>query len=951
MQDNKEVIQQSLATYFRQINDLSLVIHLADQCVRSICSKELTLQRCLNTFVSKPLFNSFPELSAIENELNCLVDSKYFQKKIALDNCNLNVCASLLPQKNEINSTSQSSEQAPAEHCALVQISVAEPATDSTFMYLLSRALEAAQHGITIADARLPNQPIIYCNQAFSELTGYNIGEILGRNCRFLQNSDNDQRGIPIIHQAIEKGTECKTVLRNYKKSGEMFWNELTISPVFNGSGEVTHFVGIQYDITDQMVVEGALKESERRYRTLFETNSDGIAYYDLDGSCLDANDTYCHMLGMKWEKVIESNSEHVTPKNWHRIDAKIRNNQIKQCQHCQEYEKELIRSNGEVFPVNVRQCLHINELGHPVAFWLLVRDISRQKETMEKLRHSKQLLTETGKLAKVGGWELFSDNTVFFTQETTSILKLTNNQSDLDTFSSMFHDEHSHLFSKSVEITLDTGEPLDLNLRTETENNTQWLRLQGNRKVNDEGRTVIVGAIQDITETKVAQDKLLEHESHLQHLAHHDTLTGLPNRLLYNDRLHHAITRASRENYKLAVLLLDLDRFKNINDSLGHEIGDQFLKCIANRANECIRQSDTFARLGGDEFVVLLEDTPDIHDVVLVAKKLLKAISKPVQVENHNLHSTASIGISLFPDNGTHGDELLRCADSAMYQVKEKGKNNYQFYTEEINHRAVELLILENDMHKALEDQNFTLHYQPQLSLSDLSIIGLESLVRWEHTGRGMISPGDFIPLAEESGLILKLGEWVLMESCRQAKEWLDMGYQFGRVAVNLSAKQFHRSDIVGQVKQALATFELPADNLELEITEGIAIENIEVTIETLKELKSLGIHLAIDDFGTGYSSLSYLKRFSIDKLKIDKSFVDDILTDEGGAAIATSTIALAHQMGLKVIAEGVETQQQSDFLKEYYCDEAQGYLYSRPLTKEQAEAFFQSHKTLKNL
>ncbi len=947
MPTDKDVDQPLLAAYLRQIDHISIVIDLITTRVASISSKEHSLQRCLNAFVNKPLFDLIPELNTIKKEFKYSLKAGNFQNKINLGNCELNVSAS--PIKFNLTSTSpesdsQTSLQQP--ELILVHLSVAEPETDSSFMYLLSRALEAAQHGVTISDARLTNQPIIYSNQAFSKLTGYDVQEILGKNCRFLQSEDRDQRAIPIIREALEHGTDCKTVLRNYKKSGEMFWNELSISPVSNGLGEVTHFIGIQYDITDQMVVEGALKESERRYRTLFETNADGIAYYDLTGQCLDANETYCIMLGRKWENVLESSLQDVTPKNWLNKDQMLRDVQVEQRLPCQEYEKELLHIDGTAFPVNIRQCLHLNELGKPVALWLLVRDISRQKETMEKLNHSKQLLTETGKLAKVGGWEMLSDDTIYFTQETVSILNLTSNQSNLEALANMFHEEHRYLFKKSAEITLETEEPLDLNLKVIQDNQLQWLRVQGHVKLNELGSKTIVGAIQDITETRVAQDKLLKHESHLKHLAHHDTLTGLPNRLLYNDRLKHAISRASRENYKLAVLLLDLDRFKNINDSLGHEVGDQFLKCIANRSCKTMRQSDTFARLGGDEFVVLLEDINDNHDVILVANKLLQAISKPIRIENHDLHSTASIGISIYPDDGEQGDELLRCADSAMYQVKEKGKNNYQFYTKEINNRAVELLILENDMHKALQEQGFILHYQPQISLENESIIGLESLVRWIHTEKGMISPGDFIPLAEESGLILQLGEWVLMESCRQAREWLDQGYQFGRVAVNLSAKQFHRSNIVSQVKNALKEHNLPAHNLELEITEGIAIENIEVTIETLKELKSLGIYIAIDDFGTGYSSLSYLKRFSIDKLKIDKSFVDDILTGEGGAAIATSTIALAHQMGLKVIAEGVETEQQSAFLKEYLCDEAQGYLYSKPLANDQILEFFKHHK-----
>lgn len=925
---------QSLLPYYSQVNNFSIVINLAGFSVKSIACSEQSLQKCLTSFVHHSLFELIPEFESYQHNLANTLKEGAFHAVLETPTCNLVVNA------NAIMANDQKEPQ------ALLHISVPEPQTDCSFIYLLSRALEAAHHGITIADARLSDQPIIYCNQAFTILTGYEIHEILGKNCRFLQGTDHDQRGTDIIRNAIAKGKECKTVLRNYKKNGEMFWNEITISPVFDGHGDVTHYVGIQYNITDQMLVEGALKESEKRYRTLFETNVDGIAYYDLKGKCLDANETYCHMLGQRWEEVIESASDDITPKHWHTIDKRIRESQLKNSLHCQEYEKEMIRSSGEVFPVNVRQCLHLNEYGRPIAFWLLIRDISRQKETLEKLEHSRQLLNETGKLAKVGGWEMLEDQSIYLTQEAVAILGTNTDRTHLDELSALFINEQKLLFKKSVEITYETEEPLDIILQTNHSDSPQYLRIQGHIK-EDEGSRTIVGAIQDITETKVTQDKLIEHESHLKYLAHHDALTGLPNRLLYNDRVAHAIVRAQRENHSIAVLLLDLDRFKVINDSLGHDIGDRFLKSIASRASLAIRESDTFARLGGDEFVVLLEGIHDTQDVIAVAHKLQSAISLPVHVENHNLHSSASIGIAMFPEDGEHVDELLRCADAAMYRVKEQGKNNFQFYTKEINHRAVELLVLENDMHKAIENKEFLLHYQPQISLGDKSIVGLESLVRWYHPKKGMISPGDFIPLAEESGMILELGKWVLMESCRQARTWLDMGFSFGKIAVNLSAKQFHRSNIVTQVKQALETYRLPPDNLELEITESIAIENIDVTIETLQELKELGIHLAIDDFGTGYSSLSYLKRFSIDKLKIDKSFVDDILTDDGGAAIATSTIALAHQMGLKVIAEGVETTEQCDFLKAHECDEAQGYHISRPLNSQDTQNFIEHYST----
>lgn len=957
---NDNTSDLALMPYYSQVKALSLVVNLDSFTVCSLSCDEHSLQLCLRSLVGRSATELIPELDHYRQELThrlpsqpwhllletsayrLVINASFIHHDLSLQESTVQDQASIDQASDQTN---QPNQAVSSPTLALLHITVIDPSTECSFVYLLSRALEAAPHGITIADARLPEKPLIYCNQAFVQLTGYELPEILGKNCRFLQGTDTRQRGADIIRETLLAGNECKTVLRNYKKSGELFWNELTLSPVYDSHGDISHYVGIQYDITDQMLVEGALKESEKRYRTLFETNVDGIAYYDLDGKCLDANETYCAMLGRDWYEAVDMTSEEITPTHWHTIDQRIRSSQLDSIQHCQEYEKELIRKDGTVFPVNIRQCLHLNEKGHPIAFWLLVRDISQQKATMEELEHSRQLLNETGKLAKVGGWEMFPDQTIILTQEAYSILQISSDQIDLQQLTEFFINEQKLLLKKSVEITYESEEPLDLTLQVPRNEGNQWLRIQGHVKDNEDNTRTIVGAIQDITETKVTQNKLMEHEAHLKYLAHHDALTGLPNRLLYNDRVTHAISRASREDYMLAVLLLDLDRFKVINDSLGHDIGDRFLKSIASRASMAIRDSDTFARLGGDEFVVLLEGIESTQDVIYITQKIQTAISKPVQVDHHNLHSSASIGIAMYPEDGEYVDELLRCADAAMYRVKAMGKNNFQFYTKEINHRAVELLELENDMHKAIENQEFLLHYQPQISLQDRSVIGLESLVRWSHPKKGMISPGDFIPLAEESGMILELGEWVLMESCRQAKIWLDMGFNFGKVAVNLSAKQFHRSDIVAQVKHALKTYNLPPDNLELEITESIAIENIEVTIETLEELKKLGIYLAIDDFGTGYSSLSYLKQFSIDKLKIDKSFVDDILVDEGGAAIATSTIALAHQMGLKVIAEGVETREQCRFLTSHDCDEAQGYFISRPLAHRDLEEFLKEY------
>ncbi len=442
-----------------------------------------------------------------------------------------------------------------------------------------------------------------------------------------------------------------------------------------------------------------------------------------------------------------------------------------------------------------------------------------------------------------------------------------------------------------------------------------------------------------DITERKQAEDALREQQSRLNYMAFHDALTGLPNRALFYDRLNHGLARAKRSGGKLVAMLLDLDRFKYINDSLGHDAGDLLLKTISQRLKECVRDMDTVARLGGDEFVIVLEGIHDIEDVGYVAQKILATVARPINIVGHDISTTVSIGISVYPDDGTQADELLKNADIAMYKAKEGGKNNYQFYAEGMNASAVNFLLLENDLRRAIEQDQLTLFYQPQFDLQTDSLVGMEALVRWQHPERGLISPAHFIPLAEETGLIVSLGEWVLRRACEQQKAWLQSGRYAGKMAVNLSPRQFRQANFPDRVAEILADTGLPATNLELEITESSAMEHASETINMMNVLNQMGLSLAIDDFGTGYSSLAYLKRFPIHKLKIDRSFVCDVATNQNDAAIAKSIINLAHNMSLNVVAEGVEYQNQADWLRERGCDQVQGFFYAKPMSAEQIE------------
>ena len=442
----------------------------------------------------------------------------------------------------------------------------------------------------------------------------------------------------------------------------------------------------------------------------------------------------------------------------------------------------------------------------------------------------------------------------------------------------------------------------------------------------NFEGKRVLQATVRDITERKAAQEQV-------EFLAYHDSLTGLPNRLLAKDHFELAVSFADRENTKVALIFLDLDNFKTINDSLGHAIGDALLKVVATRLKASLRDTDTLSRQGGDEFLIVLSGIVDLGAISHAAEKILALLGAAFSVEGNELSTSLSMGIAVHPDDGTDYDTLLKKADTAMYQAKEAGRNTYRFYAEEMNLNAVEHLQIRNNLRKGLEREEFILHYQPQIDLSSNAVIGAEALIRWKHPEFGLIPPGRFISLAEESGLIVQIGDWVLREACRQAVAWREAGLPELVMAVNLSAVQFKRGDLEKSVIQALTQSGLAPALLELEMTESILIHDTEKVLGMVQRLQALGVKLSIDDFGTGYSSLSYLKSFAVDKLKIDQSFVRDMADDPNDAVIVRTIIQMAKSLNLKTIAEGVETERQVAFLKLQRCDEAQGYHFARPM------------------
>ena len=477
------------------------------------------------------------------------------------------------------------------------------------------------------------------------------------------------------------------------------------------------------------------------------------------------------------------------------------------------------------------------------------------------------------------------------------------------------------------------------------------WLPLvcaikQAEEELKQANELLEIQVTQRTSELKSANEKLRQDleerkrvEQSIRHMAHHDALTGLPNRALFRDRLTHAMAQADRYHQILAVLFLDLDRFKAINDTLGHNVGDQLLKIAAERLRSCVRDCDTVARLGGDEFTIIVDDIVEVRDAAVVAQKILDTLSQPFNLHEHEVFISVSIGLTLYPNDDENADNLLRNADSAMYRAKEYGRNNYQFYVADMNVKARERLMLESQLRRALDRNEFTLYYQPRVDLSSGKVIGAEALLRWRHPDRGLVPPVQFIPILEETGMIIPVGEWVLQQASQQNRAWQDLGLPKIRMAVNLSVRQFIQKELADSILSIIERAGLAPEYLELEITEDLLLEHNQTNIKTLTKLRNRGVHISIDDFGTGYSSLSYLKRLPIDTLKIDQSFLRDIENDPDNKAITSAIIAMANSLHLNVLAEGVETEEQLAFLRAQGCNEIQGFSFSKPLTAEEFE------------
>ena len=581
-------------------------------------------------------------------------------------------------------------------------------------------------------------------------------------------------------------------------------------------------------------------------------------------------------------------------------------------------------------------------------AAWTSNQQVARERERdlaetalrtgAAELKRQTALLAQTQHAAHIGGWELdIASNQLYWTEETYRIHEISpaDLQPTVERAIEFYAPESRGTMRAAVEAAMRIGDPWDLELELVTARGRRiWVRATGAAELGANGMPVrLSGALQDVTDRRRADERI-------RRLAHYDDLTGLANRNLFGYHLARALSHADRYNKRFCLLFIDLDRFKIINDTLGHDVGDAVLKIIGRRLTEAVRAADLVARFGGDEFVVIAEEVGTPEDAAEVARKLLTRIEEPVFAQGQEFILTGSVGIATFPTDGRDMQTLVKHADIAMYRAKERGKNTFEFYTSRHDNVNVDRLSLESRLKRAMSDMTqFVLHYQPKISVVRGHITGVEALVRWASPDRGMVPPAEFIPLAEETGLIGAIGQWVLQSAARQVLAWRAAGLPPLRVAVNISARQLYADDFVTQVRELLAETGVDPGALELEITESVMMQNVQQMAERLAELKRLGLHIAIDDFGTGYSSLSYLKRLPIDSLKVDRSFVQDVLADSDEATITRAVIALAHSLRLEVVAEGVETEAQLDFLRDLGCDQIQGYLFSKPLPPAELE------------
>lgn len=776
----------------------------------------------------------------------------------------------------------------------------------------------------------------LYINPVHERTLGKSAAEIIGT---FIP--DHHKAVKIAIAQVVATGEAITLTQTLVMKDGSIEHHDVSLVPERDMSGDIVTILGIGRNITERKKMELEIAQQKDFQQTLLLGIAEaGLGVHVIEeGRYVYTNDiekakkygydeTFC---GIK-PKFIETIHPDDREKALDMYTRRLRGEDVPST-----YELGVVQTDGVRREHSVSVIVIPNT--DPVQTIVVAQDITERKVMEEMMIQKESRLKEAQKIAKVGSWELeFPGLNLSWSDEIFRIFEIDPNsfQPSYDYFLNTIHPEDRHYIDTVFADSLKNKIPYDVVHRLlMNDGEIKYVHERGETLFDEEGNPIrSIGTVQDITERKS-----IEKEMH--HMAHHDALTGLPNRTLAKVRAEQIISNAKRTGTKAAFLFIDLDGFKAINDTLGHSAGDVMLKTISSRLKACVRESDAISRQGGDEFLVVLSNITENHFIESTAKKVLDDLEKSFEISGNILSVSGSIGIAIYPDHGETFETLFQSADTAMYKAKEIGKNAYFFYTQQMTHHMIGQFKIKNDLKNAVENNEFVLFYQPQIDLATNRITGVEALIRWRHPMMGIIPPMNFISIAENSGMIVQIGQWVIEEACRQAAIWHTMGIKI-TVAVNISAMQFKRGNLEDVVKNALASSQIDSKWLELELTESIIMHDTENTLLCVQNLKSLGIQLSLDDFGTGYSSLAYLKRFAVDKLKIDQSFIRGVLQDREDAIIVKTIIQMAKNLNLKTIAEGVEDANVLARVEAYGCDEVQGYHFAKPMEATDFETYY---------
>ena len=777
-------------------------------------------------------------------------------------------------------------------------------------------------------------------NRAAEKMYGYTSTEVIGRDLSFSLSAEG-QAELRVIMERVQEGLaiECLETQR-LTKAGSVFDVSLSISPIKDVSGRVTGASTIARDITARKRADEQLKLQS----AALEVAANAIVITDYEGKIVWVNRAFTAMTGYSKEETLGKNprllkSGEQTESYYAELWSTISSGKVWQGEIVNR-RKDGTTYTEEMTITPIAQSVGQANWSHFVA---IKQDITERKRAEEELYRAHQMLqTILNTIPQRVFWKdrdciYMGCNRILATDAGLNNPAEIIGKSDFD----LAWRETAEVYRSDDKLVMEQGS-VRLGyeeIQDRPDGRRVWLRTSKLPLWDRKGKVIgVLGTYEDITERKVAEERV-------QYLAFYDALTGLPNRTLLQDRLSKALANARRRKDRVALLLLDLDRFKDINDSLGHSVGDLLLQEVAERFEKWAREQDTVARVGGDEFVIVLAAVKDGADAALAAERLMRAMSAGFVVQDRSLSISCSLGISVFPEHGADGETLIKNADAAMYSAKESGRNNFRFFTDDMNAEAVERLNLESSLRLALDKKELFLMYQPQMDIATGKITGLEALLRWQHPDLGLVPPDKFIQIAENCGLIVPIGEWVLRTACLQVRKWQDEGIPAVSIAVNVSAVQFRQEDFCELIRRVLHETGLAPQYLELELTEGLLLANADVTFSVLQELKAMGLTLAIDDFGTGYSNFNYLRQFRVSKLKIDRSFIRDVAVNPDDAAITTAILSMAKSLNLKVIAEGVEDEAQMSFLRAHQCDEIQGYYFSKPLAVDKVAGKLRSN------